>query len=93
MPNTIAAASNDPRQAGREACSELAIARLIGRQLPCIITNRSALGMRLKFGAPPSLDNAFVLQHRESQDMTTVRLVWLTGSEAGVCIVAVAKRA
>ena len=70
----------------REACAEVALARLVGRQVACLVVNRSVLGMRLRFGAPTPLDSMFVLQDVETKTCVRVRLVWTKGVEAGVRI-------
>ena len=77
---------HDLRDAPREVCADVTLVRLIGRQLVCLVTNRSDLGMRLRFGAPPVLDPRFVVEDALTKASTAVRLVWLNDSEAGVCI-------
>ena len=85
MPALSSRAETETRRIPREPCSELAIARLVGRQLVCRISNRTALGLRLSFGAPPRLDPLFVIQVAETKSSMQVRVVWQTGSEVGVC--------
>ena len=78
--------TDEKRRALRLASSNTALARMIGRQLACSIANKSALGMRLRFVAPPALDPVFVVYDVETGVSTRVALVWCAGCEAGVRI-------